>query len=105
MRTQQRQDATRAVDHPTWLIVQDRMNELVAQVELAPFADRAKVLATTIEELEKRGWTVESAPRLAVVGFFCSRDGERWFVHIVHYDPCAAGHRALRTIRYNMLTA
>jgi len=72
------------------------MNELVAHVELAPFTDRAQVLAATIEQLEKRGWTIESAPGLAAVGFFCNRNGERWFVHVVHFDPRKA-QRAFST--------
>jgi hypothetical protein len=99
MRTQHRQDATRAVDHPMWLIVQDRMNQLVAHVELAPFMDLPLVLSVLSEQLQRRGWTIEAAPRLAVVGFFCNREGERWFVHLVHYDPCAAGHHVPRTIQ------
>jgi hypothetical protein len=87
MRKQQRQDATRKVDHTTWLIVQDRTNELVGHVELAPFTDHEEVLSATVEELRRRGWMIEVAPRLSSVGFFCHREGERWFVHIVHYNP------------------
>jgi len=64
------------------------MNDLVAHVELAPFADRARFLSELSAQLEQRGWTIEVAPGLAMVGFFCNRDGERWFVHVVHYDPC-----------------
>ena len=74
-----------AVDHTTWLIVQDRIDELVFHVELAPLADLAQVLAATIEQLEEHGWRIEGTPSFG--GFFCNRDGERWFVHIVHYDP------------------
>ncbi len=74
-----------AADHPTWLIVQDRIDELVFHVELAPLADLAQILAETIEQLAEHGWMIEGAPSFA--GFFCNRDGERWFVHIVHYDP------------------
>jgi hypothetical protein len=67
--------------------VQDRMNELVGHVELAPFADRAEVLAAAIKEFEKRGWLIEEAPRLSTIGFFCNREGVRWFVHIVRFNP------------------
>ena len=81
----------KAVDHPTWLIVQDRMNELVSYVELAPLADLALTLAATIEQLEKQGWMIEEPPRLPFAAFFCNRDGERWFVHLVHYDPTGPG--------------
>jgi hypothetical protein len=87
MRKQQRQDATKKVDHTTWLIVQDRTNELIGHVELAPFTDHEEVLSATVEELQRRGWMIEVAPRLSSVGFFCHREGERWFVHIVHYNP------------------
>jgi hypothetical protein len=75
----------RAVDHTTWLIIQDRIDELVFHIELAPLADLAQILAETIDQLEEHGWMIEGAPSLT--GFFCNRDGERWFVHIVHYDP------------------
>jgi hypothetical protein len=92
----QRQDATKTVDHATWLIVQDRMNDLVGQIELAPFADHREVLSATIEELQRRGWMIEVAPRLSSVGFFCHREGERWFVHIVHYNP--AQHKAQKSV-------
>ena len=80
-----------AVDHTTWLIVQDRIDELVFHVELAPLADPEQVLAATIEQLEHDEWMIEGAPSLA--GFFCNREGERWFVHIVHYDPTRRAHR------------
>ena len=75
------------------------MNELVAYLELSPFADLAQMLSVLREQLQMRGWTIEAAPRLAPVGFFCNRDGERWFVHIVHYDPRTAGDRAPRAIQ------
>jgi hypothetical protein len=87
MEKQQRQDAMKAVDHATWLIVQDQMNELISHVKLAPLTDLPEILSMTMEQLRTRGWRIEVAPRLSSVGFFCSRDGERWFVHIVHYDP------------------
>jgi hypothetical protein len=87
MRKRQRQDATKTVGHATWLIVQDRMDELIGHVELAPFTDHEEILSATIEELQRRGWMIEAAPRLSSVGFFCHREGERWFVHIVHYNP------------------
>jgi hypothetical protein len=85
MRNTQGQDAMQPVDHPTWLIVQDHIDELVFHVELAPLADPEEVLASAIEQLGTHGWMIEGAPSCA--GFFCNRDGERWFVHIVHYDP------------------
>jgi len=73
------------VDHTTWLIVQDRIDELVFHLELAPLTDLTQILAATIEQLGNDGWMIEGVPSLA--GFFCNRDGERWFVHIAHYDP------------------
>jgi hypothetical protein len=87
MEKQQRQDAMKAVDHATWLIVQDQMNELISHIKLAPLTDLPEILSITMEQLRTRGWRIEVAPRLSSVGFFCHRDGERWFVHIVHYDP------------------
>jgi hypothetical protein len=85
MNKKQRQDAMRSMNHRTWLIVQDRVDELVFHVELAPRVDLEQILAITIEQFREHGWTIEGTPSFA--GFFCNRDGERWFIHITRYNP------------------
>jgi len=86
------------VDRPSWLVVRGEISELISDIELAAGADLAQVLAEAMEKLEGEGWEMEEPPNASFAGFFCRRDGVRWFVHIAHVDPHAERNASDRSV-------
>ena len=92
MRRRTRHEAFPPAHRPRWLVILDRLNEVISSIELAAPADSAQVLIAAMEQLEADGWLAEEPPSRAFAGFFVERDGVRLFVHIVAFDPSCPPH-------------
>jgi hypothetical protein len=96
VRRRTRHEALLPAEGRRWLVIQDRMNDVISFIELAAGADSAQVLIAAMAQLEAEGWLAEEPPSRTFAGFFVERDGMRLFVHIVTFDPSCPPHRRSR---------
>jgi hypothetical protein len=90
MRRRNRPEPLKSRSQPTWLVVRDRLSQVVESTPLEPLADLRAVLTAAREARIADGWECEDIGP-CVAFFFCSRAGVREMVSIEMRPPPAVG--------------
>ena len=90
MRRRNRPEPLKPRSDATWLVVRDRLSQVVESTPLEPSADLRAVLTAAREARIAEGWECEDIGS-CVAFFFCTREGVRQMVSIERCPPPAVG--------------
>ena len=90
MRRRSRPEPLKPRSQATWLVVRDRLNQVVESTPLEPYADLRAVLTAAREARIAQRWECEDIGS-CVAFFFCRRGGVREMVSIEMRPPPAVG--------------
>jgi hypothetical protein len=90
MRKRNRPEPLKPRGEATWLVVRDRLSQVVTSTPLEPYADLRAVLTAAREARIAQGWECEDIGS-CVAFFFCRRGGVREMVSIEMRPPPAIG--------------
>ena len=90
MRRRSRPEPLKPRPDATWLVVRDRLSQVVTSRSLEPYADLHAALTGAREARIAEGWDCEDIGP-CVAFFFCSRAGVREMVIIERRPPPAVG--------------
>lgn len=92
MRKRGRHDPLKPITAEAWIVVRNRLSEVVESRHIEPCADLRAILVAARDERIAAGWVAEEiGDRLAF--FFCCRAGERLLVSIELRKPAMPGVR------------
>lgn len=92
MRKRNRPEPLKPRAAPAWLVVRDRLNQVVTSTPLEPHADLRGVLTGARAARIGQQWDCEAIGP-CVAFFFCTRDGVRLLVSIEARCPPPVGER------------
>ena len=92
MRRRSRPEPLKPRSEATWLVVRNRLSQVVESTPLEPYADLRAVLTAAREARIAEGWVCEDIGS-CVAFFFCTREGVRHLVNIEARTPQAVGER------------
>jgi len=92
MRRRSRPEPLKPRREATWLVVRDRLSQVVESTPLEPLVDLRAVLTAAREARIAEGWECEEIGS-CVAFFFCTRGGVREMVIIERCPPPAVGER------------
>jgi hypothetical protein len=76
MRRKGESDALNSVNEPRWLVVRDRLSQVVTCQALAPKVDLRAALSAERDRRVAQGWHADVSPRQCAL-YFCDRGEER----------------------------